>query len=77
MPKIIKFKDNSYGIRKRNLFHKIFFLPGVFRDLTTKHNIKYRKINDPLIYNCKSDYLGIVTMLCEKEKNKPIEKLKF
>lgn len=49
---IVKFKNGKYGIRKRNLFDKLFKREGLFRDFKP-FSIKWRKSDDKYFEDCQ------------------------
>lgn len=51
---LVKFKNGKYGIRKRNLFNKIFKNEGVFFDFRPQ-TCRWRKSDDKYFNDCQLD----------------------
>lgn len=51
---IVKFKNGKFGIRKRNLFHKLLNKEGLFRDFRP-HLIKWRASDSKHFDDCQLD----------------------
>ena len=56
---IVRFKNGKYGIRKRNLFYKLFQKEGLFRDFKG-FSIKWRESDDKYFADCQLDSLDEV-----------------
>jgi len=71
---IVQFKNGKYGIRKRNLFHKIFKKEGVFKNFRPII-IQWRRSDDDFFKDCQLESIDSVTTIFEAMKGGVIEKI--
>lgn len=71
---IVQFKNGKYGIRKRNLSHKIFKKEGVFKDFCPIIT-QWRTSDDEFFKDCQLESLDRVTFIFEALKGGVIEKI--